>query len=342
MTSLVLVPMDDTVVFPTMDVTLPVDVGDEDRVLLIPRHDNAFAKVGTIAAVTESVRLPGGARAVQLSGVARGIAGAAHTDHAGRLRVEVTESPDDVPVDGRTRNLEREYRAVVEEILELRGVDERVGSWLRAIGEPGALADTVGYAPDVSFEEMQGERVQHRGQHPHVVAGCPVHPARGALDAAVDVAGADDHRDLDAAIADRRDLLGDALDLGAVGAVIEAPHQRLAGELQQDPPEAGSGERSPAMTLSSPTRKYEKRAMRTFSPVFAASSWRSSSIVFESCLSALTCVWSSRPTSLAHFASWPSTIFSTTSSGLPSSLAFSSKTRFSASRSSSGMSSVET
>src|SRR5687767_2461720 len=153
MTSLILVPMDDTVVFPTMDVTLPVDVGDEDRVLLIPRHDKEFAKVGTIAEVTDTVRLPGGARAVQLSGLARGVAGAAHTDHAGRLRVEVTESTDDIPVDGRTRDLEREYRAVVEEILELRGVDDRVGAWLRAIGEPGPLADTIGYAPDISFED---------------------------------------------------------------------------------------------------------------------------------------------------------------------------------------------
>jgi ATP-dependent Lon protease len=153
MTSMILVPLDDTVVFPTMDVTLPVDVGDEDRVLLIPRHENAFAKVGTVAEVTDSVRLPGGGRAVQLSGVARGIAGAAHTDHAGRLRIEVTEQTDEVPVDGRTRELEREYRAVVEEILELRGVDDRVGAWLRAIGDPGPLADTIGYAPDVSFEE---------------------------------------------------------------------------------------------------------------------------------------------------------------------------------------------
>ena len=153
MTPLILVPLDDTVVFPTMDVTLPVDVGDEDRVLVIPRHDGAFAKVGTIAEVTDSVRLPGGARAVQLSGVARGVAGAAHTDHLGRLRIEVTESTDDIPVDGRTRDLEREYRAVVEEILELRGVDDRVGAWLRAIGEPGPLADTIGYAPDVSFED---------------------------------------------------------------------------------------------------------------------------------------------------------------------------------------------
>ena len=142
MASMILVPLDDTVVFPTMDVTLPVDVGDEDRVLLIPRHDNEFAKVGTIAEVTDRVRLPGGARAVQLSGVDRGVAGAAQSDQFGHLRIEVTESVDDVPVDGRTRELEREYRAVVEEILELRGVDDRVGAWLRAIGEPGPLADT--------------------------------------------------------------------------------------------------------------------------------------------------------------------------------------------------------
>src|SRR5919108_3874485 len=153
MSSLLLVPLDDTVVFPTMDVTLPVDIGDEERVLLIPRHENEFAKVGTIADVTDRVRLPGGARAVQLAGIARGVAGAAHTDNLGRLRVEVTEQADDVPVDGRTRELEREYRAVVEEILELRGVDDRVGAWLRAIGEPGPLADTIGYAPDISFEQ---------------------------------------------------------------------------------------------------------------------------------------------------------------------------------------------
>jgi ATP-dependent Lon protease len=153
MTQLLLIPLDDTVVFPTMDVTLPVSVGDDERVLLVPRHGSEFAKVGTIARVTETVRLPGGGRAVALSGQMRGIAGAAHTDSAGRLRVEVEEATDDVPVDGRTRDLEREYRAVVEEILETRGADERVGAFLRAIAEPGALADTIGYSPDVSFEE---------------------------------------------------------------------------------------------------------------------------------------------------------------------------------------------
>src|SRR5919201_293518 len=89
MTSLLLVPLDDTVVFPTMDVTLPVAVGDEERVLLIPRHEGEFAKVGTVAEVTDRLRLPGGGRAVALSGVARGVAGAAHTDAQGQLRIEV-------------------------------------------------------------------------------------------------------------------------------------------------------------------------------------------------------------------------------------------------------------
>src|SRR4051794_28034009 len=152
--TLLLVPLDDTVVFPTMDVTLPVDPGTEDRVLLVPRHEGEYTKVGTIARVAERVRLPGGARGAVLQGVARGEAGAAHTDAQGRLRVEVVEHEDASGVpSGVLRTLEREYRATVEEILELRGDDGRIASWLRAISDPGALADTSGYAPDLTFEQ---------------------------------------------------------------------------------------------------------------------------------------------------------------------------------------------
>ncbi len=152
-TTLLIVPLEDTVVFPTMDVTLPVDVGDEERVLLVPRHEGSFASVGTIARVSERVRLPGGLRGAQLEGEARGIAGAAHNDSRGRLRVEVTEATDEVPVDGRTRTLERELRAVYDEILELRGDDGRVSQFLRAITEPGSLADASGYSPDLAFDD---------------------------------------------------------------------------------------------------------------------------------------------------------------------------------------------
>ena len=52
-----------------------------------------------------------------------------------------------------TRELEREYRAVVEEILELRGDDGSIARFLRSITEPGALADTAGYSPDLTFEQ---------------------------------------------------------------------------------------------------------------------------------------------------------------------------------------------
>src|SRR6059058_1578297 len=153
MSRLLLVPLDDAVVFPGMSLTLAVDVGEEDRVFLVPHHEQEFANVGTVAEIAERVRLPGGARAVALQGLHRGVAGAAHTMPDGRLYVEVEEHPDDVPVDGRTRNLEREYRAVVEEILELRGDDGRISAFVRSITEPGSLADTAGYSPDIGYEQ---------------------------------------------------------------------------------------------------------------------------------------------------------------------------------------------
>src|SRR6266576_1230800 len=153
MASLLLVPLEDVVVFPNMNLTLTVDVGDAEQVLLVPRHEGDFAKVGTVADVVDRVRLPGGAKAVELFGLHRGVAGAAQSGLNGELRVEVEERPDAEPVDGRTRELEREYRAVVEELLELRGDDGRIASFVRSITEPGALADTSGYSPDLSFEQ---------------------------------------------------------------------------------------------------------------------------------------------------------------------------------------------
>ena len=153
MTKLLLIPLEDTVVFPGMDVTLPVDVGEESRVLLVPRHGSDYAHVGLVAEVGEHMRLPGRIRAVSLSGLHRGIAGAATSDPQGRLWVEVEERPDETPPPSRTRELEREYRAVVEEILELRGDDGRVSAFVRSITDPGALADTSGYAPDFSYEQ---------------------------------------------------------------------------------------------------------------------------------------------------------------------------------------------
>jgi ATP-dependent Lon protease len=153
MSTLLLVPLEDTVVFPNMNVTLTVDVGNDEQVLLVPRHENEYAKVGTVAEVGDRVRLPGGMRAVALQGLHRGVIGAAHTDARGNLRVEVEERPDEVLPPAATRELETEYRAIVEEILELRGDDGSVARFVRSITEPGTLADTCGYSPDLTFEQ---------------------------------------------------------------------------------------------------------------------------------------------------------------------------------------------
>src|SRR2546423_518055 len=146
MSRLLLVPLDDAVVFPGMSLTLAVDVGEEERVLLVPRHEQEFAPVGTVAEVADRVRLPGGARAVTLQGLHRGIAGAAHTLPDGRLYVEVEERPDPVPVDGKTRNLEREYRTKIEEAGMPEAVREQAEKELgrlERLGEQSAESSVI-------------------------------------------------------------------------------------------------------------------------------------------------------------------------------------------------------
>src|ERR671919_620488 len=209
METLLLVPVDDSVVFPNMTITLAIDVGDEERVVLVPRKGDEFAGVGTVANVVERVRLPGGGRAVAIEGAHRARIGAARTDASGTLRVEVDPHPDDVPVDGRTRNLEREYRAVVEEILDLRGDDdgsvideyrtkieeagmpehvheqaERELGRLERMGEQGGEASMIRSYLDWLIAVPWGERSEERLD--------PVH-AREVLDA--DHAGLEDVKD---------------------------------------------------------------------------------------------------------------------------------------------------
>ena len=153
MSTLPLIPLDDVVVFPGMNLTLAIDAGASEEVLLVPRTGEDFAAVGTVARVHDRLDLPGGAKATTLEGVSRGIAGAARTDLNGALRIEVTPHDDPTGRDEDLRALERTYRAVVEEILDLRNADDRIRAFLRSISEPGALADTAGYSPDLSYEQ---------------------------------------------------------------------------------------------------------------------------------------------------------------------------------------------
>jgi ATP-dependent Lon protease len=148
-----LIPLDETIVFPTVTATLPIDVGDEERVFLLPRTDGEFGRVGVVAEVIESGQSRRGGPVATVVGLHRGIAGAAEAGDADALRIDVQEIRDGHPDDEHTRELAREYRAVVEEILELRGDDGRIAAFLRSVEEPGALADTTGFSPDIGVEQ---------------------------------------------------------------------------------------------------------------------------------------------------------------------------------------------
>jgi ATP-dependent Lon protease len=145
--------LDGTVVFPGMPVTLTVDVGADAQVLLVPRRDNTYAHVGVIADVAERVQVAGHGFAVSLMPLHRAIPGSASADTDGVLRVDAEPRRDGSPAPTLFRELEREYRAVVDEILEMRGDDGRIRSFVRSITEPGPLADTAGYSPDLNFSQ---------------------------------------------------------------------------------------------------------------------------------------------------------------------------------------------
>ncbi|MCB8914479.1 MAG: endopeptidase La [Thermoleophilales bacterium] len=152
---LLLVELDDAIVFPSVTATLQIDVGDEEQVFLLPRREGEFARVGVIADVVERGSSPRGETVATVVGLRRGLAGIAHSDEHDpeALRIEVQEIHDGHPEDEHTRELVREYRAIVEEILELRNADSRIVNFLRNVTEPGELADTSGLSPDLSFDQ---------------------------------------------------------------------------------------------------------------------------------------------------------------------------------------------
>ena len=148
-----LIPLDDAFVFPGVSASLPIDVGDEERVFLLPRRDGEFGRVGVVAEVVERGRSRGGTPMTTVLGLHRGLAGAGEAGDAEGLRIEVQEVHDGQPDDEHTRELEREYRAVVGEILDLRGDDGRIAAFLRSVEEPGALADTAALSPELSVQQ---------------------------------------------------------------------------------------------------------------------------------------------------------------------------------------------
>jgi ATP-dependent Lon protease len=155
--------MDDVVVLPHMSVTLAVE-GDSQKaaieaarqgnrlVLLVPRVDGKFGGTGTVARLGESAELPTGAEAFMIRGEYRARLGSGQADIGGALWVKADPIVDPEPPTEKSLELAREYRALLENLVESRGVPQVV-QFLRAARTPGHLADLAGYSPDLSTEQ---------------------------------------------------------------------------------------------------------------------------------------------------------------------------------------------
>jgi ATP-dependent Lon protease len=154
--------LDDVVVLPGMTVTLAIE-GDTQQaavtaaqngnrlLLLVPRVGGRYSSIGTVAQVVESGTLPTGADVSIFKGLHRARLGGGQSDIGGALWVQVEPLPDGEPSDA-ARELAREYRALIENLLESRGAG-RVIEVVRAVRHPGQLADLAGYSQDLSAEQ---------------------------------------------------------------------------------------------------------------------------------------------------------------------------------------------
>jgi ATP-dependent Lon protease len=171
--SLPVLPLDDTVVLPTMVVPLDISSsearaaieaaqmsaekpgGNEDgpRVLLVPRLGGTYAPVGTVGAVEQVGRLPSGEQAAVVRGLSRVRIGVGTTGPGAALWVEgtVLDEPSASPT---AHELAREYRGLAATILQKRGAWQLVDV-LQRLNDPSALADSAGYAGHLSLDQLK-------------------------------------------------------------------------------------------------------------------------------------------------------------------------------------------
>jgi ATP-dependent Lon protease len=157
-----LLPLTTGVVLPGMVVTIALESDEarsaveaaraaEGTLLLVPRIGGRYATVGTVATIEDVGLLPSGIEALVVRGLHRALLGTGVPGTGDATWIEARPVEDTEPSE-RARELAREYRATVENIVESRGAPQ-IAEYLRGITEPGALADTAGYSPDLTFEE---------------------------------------------------------------------------------------------------------------------------------------------------------------------------------------------
>jgi ATP-dependent Lon protease len=160
--TLPVLPLTNDVVLPGMVVTLALET-DEARaaadaadktggtLLLVPRHpDGRYARVGTIARIENRGTLPGGMAALVIRATTRAEVGLGVIGETSGLWVHASPV-DDGDVSDEVHAQATELRAALRALFEAIG-GRRLTEVLRGVDDPAALADLVGWWPDLSVE----------------------------------------------------------------------------------------------------------------------------------------------------------------------------------------------
>src|SRR6266542_1870384 len=170
--SLPVLPLDDSVVLPTMVVPFdtsgtevraaieaaqasaaasPGGADEKPRGLLVPRLDGKYSAVGTVGVVEQIGRLPSGEPAAVIRGLARARVGVGTVGPGAALWVQCTVADEPEP-SARALELAREYRGLAVAILQKRGAWQVV-DFLQRLTDPSALADSAGYASYLTLQQ---------------------------------------------------------------------------------------------------------------------------------------------------------------------------------------------
>ena len=158
--TLPVLPLSSGVVLPGMVVTLAletdearaaVDAATDSTVLLVPRIDGLYTRVGTVAAIEDAGEVRRGMRAIVVRGLHRARIGVGVPGLGRALVVEAEPVGEDEPTE-RARELAREYTAVIEAVLDHRGA-RGIAAALKELTDPSQIADTAGYSPDLGIEQ---------------------------------------------------------------------------------------------------------------------------------------------------------------------------------------------
>ncbi|MGB5759493.1 MAG: endopeptidase La [Acidimicrobiales bacterium] len=153
-------PLPDGVIFPDMVVTVTMQSPEaqqilasvqDGRLLLVPRVDGVYARVGVIATIEDQDTLPDGSPTVTLRAHARARVGAGVVGATTGLWVDVHRIDEPEP-DRETTELATTYRAAATSLLERVG-GRRMAGMIPPVDQPGTLADSIAYWPELSIEQ---------------------------------------------------------------------------------------------------------------------------------------------------------------------------------------------